>query len=118
MGLYNQIKHNVGPLGNDLLLVVRKSDSHNLNIVLDLVVESHDAVPGLVQQVLPLGEIGEGILEGKPLLDLLDLLNALLDLNNDCVVVLSIANPSLLGVLKELQPLLCLHLCVVPSLLG
>merc|ERR1719220_1201489 len=69
----------------------------------------------LFSKVLSLGKIGESVLKGEPLLDLLDLLDALLDLNNNCVVVLSIANPRLLGVLQKLQPLLGLHLGVVPA---
>merc|ERR1719460_1000553 len=74
-------------LRNDLLFVFGKSESHNLNVVLDLVVQAHNAVPGLVKQVLPLSQICESVLQSEPLLDLLDFFNSLLDLHKDCVVV-------------------------------
>merc|ERR1712130_353486 len=51
------------------------------------------------------------------ILDQLDLLLGNLKLSGDGLVVLSIANPGLLGVLEKLQPILGLLLGVIPALL-
>merc|ERR1719450_1832779 len=58
-----------------------------------------------------------GILKVVPLLDLLDLLLGNLELRGNGLVVLSIANPGLLGVLEQLQSVLSLLLGVIPAFL-
>merc|ERR1719219_1171297 len=104
-------------LVHNLLLVLRKSDGHAGEVVVDGLEKSTDGVVALVVELLPLLQVREGILKVVPLLDLLDLLLCNLKLRGDGLVVLSIADPSLLGVLEQLQPILCLLLGVIPTLL-
>merc|ERR1719429_320359 len=104
-------------LVKNLLLVLGKGDGHASEVVVDGLEESADGVVALVVQLLPLLQVGEGILEVVPLLDLLDLLLGNLKLRGNGLVVLSIANPGLLGVLKQLQPVLSLLLGVIPAFL-
>merc|ERR1719494_552936 len=104
-------------LVNNLLLVLRKGDGHAGEVVVDGLEESADGVVALVIQLLPLLQVGEGILKVVPLLHLLDLLLGNLELRGNGLVVLSIANPSLLGVLEQLQPVLSLLLGVIPAFL-
>merc|ERR1719356_1829816 len=91
-------------LVKNLLLVLGKGDGHAGEVVVDGLEESADGVVALVVQLLPL-------------LDLLDLLLGNLKLRSNGLVVLSIANPRLLGVLEQLQPVLSLLLGVIPAFL-
>merc|ERR1719494_327340 len=104
-------------LVNNLLLVLGKGDGHAGEVVVDGLEESADGVVALVVQLLPLLQVGEGILEVVPLLHLLDLLLGNLELRGNGLVVLSVANPGLLGVLEQLQPVLGLLLGVIPAFL-
>merc|ERR1719361_1904196 len=88
-------------LVHNLLLVLRKSDGHAGEVVVDGLEKSTDGVVALVVEFLPLLHVREGILK----------------LRGDGLVVFSIADPSLLGVLEQLQPILCLLLGVIPTLL-
>merc|ERR1719494_178064 len=104
-------------LVNNLLLVLGKGDGHAGEVVVDGLEESADGVVALVIQLLPLLQVGEGIIKVVPLLDLLDLLLGNLELRGNGLVVLSVANPSLLGVLEQLQSVLGLLLGVIPAFL-
>merc|ERR1719447_496906 len=104
-------------LVHKLLLVFRKGDGHASEVVIDALEKSTDCVVALVVQVLSLLQVGEGILKVVPLLDHLDLILGNLKLRGNGLVVLSVANPGLLGVLEQLQPILRLLLGVVPALL-
>merc|ERR1719418_43501 len=104
-------------LVHNLLLVFGESDGHASEVVIDALEKSRDGVVALVVQVLSLLHVGEGILKVVPLLDHLDLCLSNLKLSGDGLVVLTIANPGLLGVLEQLQPILCLLLGVIPTLL-
>merc|ERR1719495_2684211 len=104
-------------LVKNLLLVLGKSDGHAGEVVVDGLEESADGVVALVVQLLPLLQVGEGILKVVPLLHLLDLLLGNLELRGNGLVVLSVANPGLLGVLEKLQSVLGLLLGVIPALL-
>merc|ERR1719494_1007180 len=79
-------------LVNNLLLVLGKGDGHAGEVVVDGLEESADGVVALVVQLLPLLQVGEGILEVVPLLHLLDLLLGNLKLRSNGLVVLSVAN--------------------------
>merc|ERR1712012_779709 len=104
-------------LVKNLLLVLGKGNGHAGEVVVDGLEESADGVVALVIQLLPLLQVGEGILKVVPLLDLLDLLLGNLKLRGNGLVVLSVANPGLLGVLEQLQPVLGLLLGVIPAFL-
>merc|ERR1719158_1320801 len=104
-------------LVHNLLLVFRESDGHACEVVVDGLEKSTDGIIALVVQVLSLLHVGEGILKVVPLLNQLDLLLGNLKLSGNGLVVLSVANPSLLGVLEKLQPILGLLLGVIPALL-
>merc|ERR1719362_184972 len=104
-------------LVHNLLLVLRESNRHASEVVVDVLEKSVDCVVALVVQVLPLLQVSEGIIEVVPLLDHLDLLLGNLKLLCDGFIVISIADPGLLGVLEQLQPILCLLLGVIPTLL-
>merc|ERR1719317_908657 len=104
-------------LVNNLLLVLGKGDGHAGEVVIDGLEESADGVVALVVKVLPLLHVSEGCLKVVHLLDLLDLLLSNLELRGNGLVVLSIANPGLLGVLEQLQPVLGLLLGVIPAFL-
>merc|ERR1719447_88384 len=104
-------------LVKNLLLVLREGDGHASEVVIDALEKSTDCVVALVVEVLSLLQVGEGILKVVPLLDHLDLILGNLKLRGNGLIVLSIANPGLLGVLEQLQPILCLLLGVVPALL-
>merc|ERR1719331_2493363 len=104
-------------LVHNLLLVLREGDGHASEVVIDALEKSRDGVVALVVQVLSLLHVGEGILKVVPLLDHLDLCLSNLKLSGDGFVVLTIATPGLLGVLEQLQPILCLLLGVIPALL-
>merc|ERR1719350_1209444 len=104
-------------LVENLLLVLREGDGHASEVVIDALEKSTDCVVALVVQVLPLLQVGKGILKVVPLLDHLDLILGNLKLSGDGLVVLSVANPGLLGVLEQLQPFLCLRLGIIPALL-
>merc|ERR1719220_3050559 len=56
-------------LVENLLLVLRKSDGHAGEVVVDGLEKSVDGVVALVVQVLPLLQVSEGILKVVPLLD-------------------------------------------------
>merc|ERR1719300_715717 len=88
-----------------------------VKLSLMLLKKSADCVVALVVEVLSLLQVGEGILKVVPLLDHLDLILGNLKLRGNGLIVLSVANPGLLGVLEQLQPILCLLLGVVPALL-
>merc|ERR1719192_2186864 len=102
---------------NNLLLVLGKGDGHAGEVVVDGLEESADGVVALVVKVLPLLHVSKGCLKVVHLLHLLDLLLSNLKLRGNGLVVLSIANPGLLGVLEKLQPVLSLLLGVIPALL-
>merc|ERR1719362_2470692 len=104
-------------LVHNLLLVLRESNRHAREVVVDGLEKSVDGVVALVVQVLPLLQVSEGILKVVPLLDHLDLFLSNLKLRSNGLVVLSVSNPGLLGILEQLQPILCLLLGVVPALL-
>merc|ERR1719331_1634925 len=104
-------------LVHKLLLVFGESDGHASEVVIDALEKSRDGVVALVVQVLSLLHVGEGILKVVPLLDQLDLCLSNLKLSGDGLVVLSVANPGLLGVREQLQPILRLLLGVIPALL-
>merc|ERR1719192_959923 len=104
-------------LVKNLLLVLGKGDGHAGEVVVDGLEESAEGVVALVIQLLPLLQVGEGILKVVPLLDLLDLLLGNLKLRGNGLVVLSVANPGLLGVLEKLQSVLGLLLGVIPAFL-
>merc|ERR1719300_433145 len=104
-------------LVHNLLLVLGEGDGHASEVVIDAFEKSSDSVVALVVQVLSLLQVGEGILKVVPLLDHLDLLLGNLKLLSNGLIVVSVANPGLLGVLEQLQPILCLLLGVVPALL-
>merc|ERR1719499_1824806 len=91
---------------NNLLLVLGKGDGH-----------ASEGVVALVVKVLPLLHVSKGCLKVVHLLDLLDLLLGNLELRGNGLVVLSVANPGLLGVLEQLQPVLGLLLGVIPAFL-
>merc|ERR1719331_1091819 len=101
-------------LVHNLLLVLRESNRHASEVVVDVLEKSVDGVVALVVQVLPLLQVSKGIIEVVPLLDHLDLLLGNLKLLCDGFIVISIADPGLLGVLEQLQPILCLLLGVIP----
>merc|ERR1719494_826726 len=101
-------------LVNNLLLVLGKGDGHASEVVVDGLEESADA---LVAKVLPLLHVSKGCLKVVHLLHLLDLLLGSLELRGNSLVVLSIANPGLLGVLEQLQSVLGLLLGVIPAFL-
>merc|ERR1719336_1788143 len=102
---------------NNLLLVLGKGDGHASEVVIDGLEESADGVVALVVKVLPLLHVSKGCLKVVHLLDLLDLLLGNLELRGNGLVVLSIANPGLLGVLEQLQSVLGLLLGVIPAFL-
>merc|ERR1719365_369107 len=102
-------------LFNQLLLVLRDGQGHDLNVVLDFIVQSHDTVLGLVEDLLSLGQIFKSRLEVKAFLNLLDLFQTLLNLNDDSVIVLGIANPGVLGVVQEGKSVLSFLLGVIPA---
>merc|ERR1719237_1047505 len=102
-------------LVENLLLVLREGDGHASEVVVDALEKSTDCVVALVVQVLSLLQVGEGILKVVPLLDHLDLLLSNLKLRGNGLIVLSVANPGLLGVLEQLQPILCLLLGIIPA---
>merc|ERR1719273_1426428 len=102
---------------NNLLLVLGKGDGHASEVVIDGLEESADGVVALVVKVLPLLHVSKGCLKVVHLLHLLDLLLGNLELRGNGLVVLSVANPGLLGVLKQLQPVLGLLLGVIPAFL-
>merc|ERR1719493_329375 len=104
-------------LVNNLLLVLGKGDGHAGEVVVDGLEESADGVVALVVKVLPLLHVSEGCLKVVHLLDLLDLLLGNLELRGNGLVVLSIANPGLLGVLEQFQSVLGLLLGVIPAFL-
>merc|ERR1719180_792806 len=104
-------------LVHNLLLVLGESNRHASEVVIDVLEQSVDCVVALVVQVLPLLQVSEGIIKVVPLLDHLDLLLGNLKLLCDGFVVISIADPGLLGVLEQLQPILCLLLGVIPAFL-
>merc|ERR1719192_2747089 len=104
-------------LVKNLLLVLRKGNGHAGEVVVDGLEESADGVVALIIQLLPLLQVGEGILKVVPLLHLLDLLLGNLELRGNGLVVLSVANPGLLGVLEKLQSVLGLLLGVIPAFL-
>merc|ERR1719323_1611359 len=104
-------------LVKNLLLVLGKGDGHAGEVVIDGLEESADGVVALVVQLLPLLQVGEGILKVVPLLHLLDLLLGNFELRGNSLVVLSVANPGLLGVLEQLQSVLSLLLGVIPAFL-
>merc|ERR1719442_153689 len=101
----------------NLLLVLREGDGHASEVVIHALEKSTDCVVALVVQVLSLLQVGEGILKVVPLLDHLDLFLGNLKLRGNGLIVLSVANPGLLGVLEQLQPILRLLLGVIPALL-
>merc|ERR1719356_1433484 len=104
-------------LVKNLLLVLGKGNGHAGEVVVDGLEESADGVVALVIQLLPLLQVGEGILKVVPLLHLLDLLLGNFELRGNSLVVLSVANPGLLGVLEQLQSVLSLLLGVIPAFL-
>merc|ERR1719170_69670 len=104
-------------LVNNLLLVLGKGDGHASEVVVDGLEESADGVVALVVKVLPLLHVSKGYLKVVHLLHLLDLLLGNLELRGNSLVVLSIANPGLLGVLEQLQSVLSLLLGVIPAFL-
>merc|ERR1719412_424941 len=105
-------------LRKQLLLVLRKGDGHAGEVIIDSLEEATDGVVALIEQVLPLLQVRDGIIKSIPLLHLLDLLLSNLKLCSNSLVVLGIADPGLLGVLKELQPVLGLLLGIIPTLLN
>merc|ERR1719402_1786430 len=104
-------------LVKNLLLVLGKGDGHAGEVVVDGLEESADGVVALVVQLLPLLHVSKGCLKVVHLLHLLDLLLGNLELRGNSLIVLSIANPGLLGVLEQLQSVLSLLLGVIPALL-
>merc|ERR1711913_156832 len=72
--------HSLDLLVKNLLLVLGKGDGHAGEVVVDGLEESADGVVALVIQLLPLLQVGEGILKVVPLLHLLDLLLGNLEL--------------------------------------
>merc|ERR1719331_2826415 len=66
---------------------------------------------------LKLGLNSLDLLVENLLLDHLDLFLSNLKLRGNSLVVLSVSNPGLLGVLEQLQPVLCLLLGIIPALL-
>merc|ERR1719192_907262 len=104
-------------LVKNLLLVLRKGDGHAGEVVVDGLEESADGVVALVVQLLPLLHVSKGCLKVVHLLHLLDLLLGNLELRGNGLIVLSVANPGLLGVLEQLQPVLSLLLGVIPAFL-
>merc|ERR1719481_85237 len=102
-------------LFNDLLLVFRKSNTHALEVVVDGGEETSNATIGIVVQVLSLLEVIKGRLEVEPFLDLLDFIFCLLKLRCNGLIVLSISNPSILGLLQKLQSVLSLLLGIIPT---
>merc|ERR1719429_47584 len=104
-------------LVKNLLLVLGEGDGHAGEVVIDGLEESADGVVALVVQLLPLLQVGESILKVVPLLHLLDLLLGNLELRGNGLIVLSVANPGLLGVLEQLQSILSLLLGVIPAFL-
>merc|ERR1719317_1665240 len=104
-------------LVNNLLLVLGKDDGHASEVVIDGLEESADGVVALVVKVLPLLHVSKGCLKVVHLLDLLDLLLGNLELRGNGLIVLSVANPGLLGVLEQLQSVLSLLLGVIPAFL-
>merc|ERR1719356_1881693 len=91
-------------LVKNLLLVLGKGDGHAGEVVIDGLEEPADGVVALVVQLVPL-------------LHLLDLLLGNFELRGNSLVVLSVANPGLLGVLEQLQSVLSLLLGVIPAFL-
>merc|ERR1719259_407184 len=89
-------------LFNDLLLVFRKSNTHALEVVVDGGEKTSNATIGIVVQVLSF-------------LDLLDFIFCLLKLRCNGLIVLSISNPSILGLLQKLQSVLSLLLGIIPT---
>merc|ERR1719402_1390101 len=105
-------------LGNNLLLVLRKSNGHTCEVGVDIIEQTSDGVVALLEQVLSELKIGQGSFKVVLLLDLLDLLLGNLKLAGNSLVVGGISNPGLLGIIKELQPGLGLLLGVIPTLLN
>merc|ERR1719427_246490 len=105
-------------LANQLLLVLRKGDGHAGEVIIDSLEEATDGVVALIEQVLPLLHVRNGIIKSIPLLHLLDLLLSNLKLCSNGLIVLSITDPGLLGVHKELQSIRGLLLGIIPTLLN
>merc|ERR1711931_610531 len=100
---------------NDLLLILGNSDAHALEVVVDGAEERVNAVIAGLENGLPLLQIINGRLEVETLLHLLDLILSLLKLGGNGLVVLGIANPGVLGLSQQLQPVLSLLLGVIPD---
>merc|ERR1719412_2135925 len=105
-------------LANQLLLVLRKGDGHAGEVIIDSLEEATDGGVALIKQVLPLLQVRDSIIKSIPLLHLLDLLLSNLKLCSNGLIVLSIADPGLLGVHKELQSIRGLLLGIIPTLLN
>ena len=82
-----------------LLLVLRDGESHHLDVVLDGLVQAVNGGLGVTVDLLSLGKIVKGRLEVELLLDLLNLILGLVKFDGDGLIVLSVTNPGLLGVL-------------------
>merc|ERR1712115_225540 len=81
------------------LFVFGDGKIHDLNIMLDLTPQSHNAVPCVIEDLLSLGQVLESLLEVESFLNFSDLLKSLLNLNCYNIVVLGVANPGFLGVI-------------------
>merc|ERR1712223_223670 len=100
-----------------VLFVFGKSHGHDVVIVLDFTKHALNGVLGVVKDLLPLGQIVLGSIEIKALLDLLDLLLALLEFNDNGLESSSITFPGSFGVVQKLQTSRGLVLGFIPSLL-
>merc|ERR1711931_37643 len=70
----------------------------------------------LTEDLLSLLEVFKGSLQVEAFLNLLDFIISLLEFNCNGLQALGITNPSVLGVIEELKPSLCLFLGVVPAI--
>merc|ERR1719481_919895 len=96
-------------LCENLLLVLGDGERHAGEVVIDGVV-------ALLEETLPLSKISSSSFKGKVLLNLLDFLFSNFKFSGDSFTILSIADPSFLGVIEELKPLLGLQLGFLPSI--
>merc|ERR1719481_347008 len=103
-------------LCENLLLVLGDGERHAGEVVIDGVEETSDGVIALLEETLPLSKISSSSFKGKVLLNLLDFLFSNFKFSGNSFTILSIADPSFLGVIEELKPLLGLQLGFLPSI--
>merc|ERR1719481_1442209 len=96
-------------LCENLLLVLGDGERHAGE-------QTSDGVIALLEETLPLSKISSSSFKGKVLLNLLDFLFGNFKFSGNSFTILSIADPSFLGVIEELKPLLGLQLGFLPSI--